>query len=250
MLTFAHDFYDHYQVALYYAQQKIYYILSLNIDQFRFSTSIILFCCGIFTSFTPCFISLVPLSLAYINTQSLNAKKNNKNIFICGILTSLLLLIFLLNSFHYQYAHYINNIPIISALILCFISLNLLQILNFSNIFLSLNLDILSFSNLDSQFFIQNYVIGFLIGLSALPCSTSIIFVVIFWLSHFLNIAIYYAYLFIYILGCIISLLCILNLTISYSQIYIVKFTWDLIIPLSGCIMLTLSLFNLLEKIM
>lgn len=249
MLTLAPNFYDRYQVALYYAQQKIYYILSLNIDQFRLSTSIVLFLCGIFTSFTPCFISLVPLSVAYLNTQSVNSKKINKNIFICGILTSLLLLIFLLNSFHYQYVHYINNIPIISALILCFVSLNLLQILNFSNFFLSLNPGTLSFSRFDSKFFIQNYTIGLFIGLSSLPCSTSIIFVVLFWLSHFFNIFIYYLYLFIYISGCIISLLCILNLTINYSQIYIVKFAWDLIIPISGSVMLTLSLFNLLEKI-
>nr|QCI06495.1 Thiol:disulfide interchange protein [Erythroglossum lusitanicum] len=238
--------YNNYEIILYNLEQKIYDLLSLQINSFTVFISFLILCIGLLTSFTPCFISLLPLTVAYINTR--NKSNFSKNIFFCGLITSLCFIIFISNFININYSYYINSIPIFSSLILLLISLNLLQIFNFSYYFTFINI-FLSGININNLFF-KSYFFGCLIGFSTFPCSTSIIMLFIFWLSHATNFFILLFYLVIYLLGCILPFILFVNLSINYIESFFIFYLWNWIVPISGSIILFMSLFSLLEKIL
>nr|QCI07813.1 Thiol:disulfide interchange protein [Pleonosporium borreri] len=231
----------------YSFQNKLSYLLSINVYNFNLYILLFFFILGIVTSLNPCFISILPIMIAYINSSQ-NIKKNNL-IFILGLMTTLLFTSILINLFNTKYIHYLYNIPIVSSIILCIISLNMLQILKLSGF----NIGLLKIFNLVPNVnndYIYRYFSGFLIGLSNLPCSSSIIFIVFFWLSHTNNFLYTSLYFISYILGYIVSLLFLLNIAVQSINISIISSIWDIIIPLSSTCILFLSTFNIFEKIL
>nr|QCI08707.1 Thiol:disulfide interchange protein [Sphondylothamnion multifidum] len=241
-----YNFFESYEVYFYSWQQQWYSLLIVSISHFQLSSVCIVILFGIFTSLTPCFISIIPLSLAYVS--SFNKDYMSKNIFILGITSSTLLIMLLINIFNYQYIKYIDSLPVISCLILCFIGLNFLQIIDLfrANTFFTKYLN--SWNNSNS-IQLYNYLTGCIVGLSALPCSSSIIFIVSFWLLNSINLMLSLTYLFFYSFGYLISMFFIFNIVFNYTKISVIASIWDYFIPISGFMILTISLLNLLEKL-
>lgn len=243
------NIYNSYEVIVYNLQQKIYYLLSLELSLFNPFIFILIFCSGILTSFTPCFLAILPLSISYLNigTDSRDSNNISKNIFISGLITSLLIILLLANFISYQYYSYIATIPLLSSFILILLSCNLMQILNFSYFFSLINNSINTIYT--DNIFLKNYLLGFIVGFGIFPCSTSVLLVFVFWVNHSTNLFLLFYYLLIYLLGCILPFILILNIAISYIQSNIILSIWRFLIPFSGSIMLFFSLFSFLEKL-
>nr|YP_009295197.1 hypothetical protein BI108_pgp006 [Dasya binghamiae]AOH77209.1 hypothetical protein [Dasya binghamiae] len=244
-MLYSFNFWHQYEFLLYNLQQNILSVLFIKINTLSPLVIFLLLFTGILTSITPCFLSIIPLSISYININ----KKNYiyKNIFILGILTSLFLVICITAFINYNYITYIARIPFLSFFILILISLNLLQILNFS-----FNLKIFNFNKFNffnRNILLNTYFSGFIIGLSSVPCSSPIVLLINFWLHYSNNILFFLLYLMFYSLGCFIPFIIIFNFLINYLEFYILGYIWNLIIPFAGSIILSFSIFFFLEKI-
>lgn len=234
-----------YEFILYNLQQLISSLLFIKINSLNWSIILLLLFAGFLTSLTPCFLSILPLSISYIN-----AERNNylyKNFFIAGIITSVLFFLIISNFINYSYLVYLSRLPFLSFIILILISLNLLQIVDFSYYFQIFNNQRIysSYSNK----FLQNYIIGLIIGFSTIPCSSPIVLLVNFWLHLSNNILFFILYFSLYFCGCIIPFIVIFYFVINIFQTYVLIYIWNIMIPLSGFFILSFSVLFFLEKI-
>nr|QCI07624.1 Thiol:disulfide interchange protein [Nitophyllum punctatum] len=236
-------FYNNFEIFTYGIEQNIAYLLSLNIKFFSPTILILLLLSGILTSMNPCLISILPISMSYINSRKLVGA--SKILFVIGLFTSISLVIIFIRFLSLQYFLYFINIPLISFCVLLILSLNLLQILDISALFSWMQIN--SSYNIDLK--IESYLIGFFIGLSSLPCSTSIMFIINFWLSRSFDLFVSIIYFFCYLLGCLCPFIIIFNIEFNSSQVYFISYIWNLIVPISGAFILMISLLSLMEKI-
>nr|YP_009391369.1 thiol:disulfide interchange protein [Platysiphonia delicata]ARW59513.1 thiol:disulfide interchange protein [Platysiphonia delicata] len=234
-----------YNFVFYNLQRYVISILSLNKSTLNPVIFICLLACGTFTSITPCFISLVPLSTVYINSSSNNFL--SKNVFTLGLFTSFLVSVIIINLVSFRYLSYISNLPFFSSLILFTFSLNLLQILSFSDLLPSFNTNLVKMEYLG--FVLRQYITGFTIGLSMFPCSSPVIIIINFWLIHSSNLVFYTIYLLCYLFGSILPFIVVFSISLDYFKIYFVSNSWNLIAQFSGFIILSFSTFSLLEKV-
>lgn len=240
------SFLSYFEIVLYNLHHKIAFLLIEATSSFQIKTFFLFFFAGLLTILNPCFISIVPLSVSYLNSYK---QQIYKNIFILGLVTSILVTILVTNLISFNYFIYLIRIPLLSLVILILLSLNLLQILNFSFYFSIPGINtkwIVSKSNL----WIQCYLIGLLIGLTTVPCSSPILTIIHFWLHSSSKIFILLIYLSSYFIGCILPLLSILYIFINYWQARILVYISNTINPLMGFLTLTCSLFFLLEKVL
>jgi len=233
-----------YQLFLYDLQQKIAFLLFFKITYINFSVLAIFFIAGILTSLTPCFISLLPLSLSYLSFS--NQFKINKRFFILGLFSNLLFIIVSINFISYHYIFYLMHISFISFFVLLIISLSLLQIIDLSLVFKSI---FINNNILKVNFNVNSYMMGLLIGFTTLPCSTPIIILINFCLYHADTLFFSLVFLFFYLLGCVSSFIFIFNVIINYLSTYVISFIWNIISPLMGFIILFISLLFFFEKI-
>nr|YP_009399033.1 thiol:disulfide interchange protein [Taenioma perpusillum]ARW68430.1 thiol:disulfide interchange protein [Taenioma perpusillum] len=241
MINFSYD----YDIYLFSLQQKI--TSSIFLSNIIFSPLILfLFMfAGFLTTINPCFLSLVPLSISYINSSE--DKKKYKNIFVFGLFTSFVIIILLSTIFSYNSFKYLVNIPFISFFILIVLSLNLLQVINFNYFLVKINFDNILLHN--DFFYIKNYATGLIIGFSSIPCSSPVILLIHFLLSNYNNILLVIIYLISYFLGCIITLVLFFYLFVDYLQLNFFQSIWSLVTPLAGFCILTSSLFFFLEAV-
>nr|YP_009398606.1 thiol:disulfide interchange protein [Kuetzingia canaliculata]ARW67792.1 thiol:disulfide interchange protein [Kuetzingia canaliculata] len=243
MLSFfiERHFFDKYQVLIYTLQHNLYKILSLKNSTSDFSSIFIFFFLGITTILTPCLISVIPLILSYLNSE--DSYKIHRSLFIVGLMSSLIFVIF--------FGHLLNisllirNLPILSYIIFILISLNLMRILDLS-FFLNFIYSIFSFIRQD-DLNTKSYFMGLLIGISSMPCNTSIIFLVTTWLGNISNNLLLLLYLSCYLSGCFLPLIIILNGGFNYKNNSIFSSMWNLLISLSGSFMFILSFLSLLR---
>nr|WGH12963.1 thiol:disulfide interchange protein [Echinothamnion sp.] len=243
MLIFLYDFFDKYYSLLYSLQLHLSYLLFKFNDEQNIFFLILIFLFGLLTVFTPCFISILPLALSYLNSN-----KNyslNMSLFIAGLLTSFIGLITLSNLVGFSVFTY--KLPTLSDLILVIVALDIMKILNISKLMRSLNLNIPMYFNHNS--ILQSYLTGVVIGSTSLPCNTSILIIVTYLLHNIHDVFLVFLYLFFYLIGCILPLLLILNIRFNYQNFSILFLVWKLIFPLSGSFLFIFSCFSLLKSI-
>uniref|UniRef100_UPI003003749F thiol:disulfide interchange protein n=1 Tax=Anunuuluaehu liula TaxID=3049639 RepID=UPI003003749F len=245
IILIMNNFLYFFEIQVYYLQQIIYNFLSSELHNFTPYIFMLLLTGGLLTSINPCSISILPLSVSYID----NKKNNhiNKYTFIAGLISSLIIIFslsILLNNYYYKL---ILNIPIFSSIIIIIIGLNFLKIFNLN--FFTIN--ILQFHpfnfNIDSNF--SNFIIGLMFGLSSCSCSTPILATLLFWLSNTHNILSGIIYILCYMLGYIIPLFILIEITINYTKIKIISQIWNYLMPVSGSFILGIGLFSLLNHI-
>nr|YP_009326585.1 thiol:disulfide interchange protein [Membranoptera platyphylla]AMJ16842.1 thiol:disulfide interchange protein [Membranoptera platyphylla] len=246
-MSFIFNLWYGYEISLYYLQQKIASFLFLEITTIKPIIVLVLFFSGILTSVTPCFISIVPLSISYINSNS--DGYNYKNILLLGICTSLFIVIFSMSFVNYSFFLFFKGIPFISFFTLMLIALDLLQVLNFSNYLNSFYVNNLNKKKTYNNLIIKSYFTGCIIGFTTVPCSSPIILLINFWLHHSDQILFSFIYLIIYLMGSIIPLFFIFNVILNYIQLYILSYVWNTIIPFMGCFLLSISTFLFLDKL-
>nr|YP_010951674.1 Thiol:disulfide interchange protein [Laurencia elata]WMP12613.1 Thiol:disulfide interchange protein [Laurencia elata] len=236
--------FDKYQVFLYLLYNNIYQFLRINYSSANFFFIPVFICMGILTVLTPCFISMFPILITYISSTT-NQVLNNA-LFVLGVMSSVFFTLLISNSINLY--SFVYKLPILSSLFLICIALNLMQVLDllFVPEMLYSRLNRIETFNIN----LQSYITGILIGFASAPCNTSIILLFTFLLKHESNNLFVLLYLFVYLLGCFLVLITLLNLKINFnnSNFYYLTLLWDLIFPLSGSILFIFSLLLFLRK--
>ena len=227
------------EVLFYSLQQNLFQVISYELNHFKINIFMLLFTAGIFTSINPCLISIIPISIYH------TAESKNKNKFILGLFSSIIAIIMLALIVNNYYQKLIKNAPIFSSLLMIIIGLNLLNILRFQDIHLSTN----NIHKTKLHLPLKNCIIRFIIGLSSSTCSTPMLINILFWISYSNNLLLGITYLCFYLIGYVLPLLLLINISISSAKLNIINKIWNYFITSIGSIMLSLGIFSLLETI-
>nr|YP_009392185.1 thiol:disulfide interchange protein [Osmundaria fimbriata]ARW60747.1 thiol:disulfide interchange protein [Osmundaria fimbriata] len=241
-VLFTRYFLDRYEVFIYSLQYSLYQLLSWQNSIGYWWFICIFFCVGLTTIFTPCFISMLPLIFSYLNSNG--SYQISKSFFIFGVVNSVLFM-FLVSHFFNLY-FLVNKLSILSHLLLLLISLNLMQIIDFSFLLKIFYLNFPS-KTMRYNFPAQSYLVGLIIGVSSIPCNTSIIFLVTSWLSRISNVFFLFIYLFVYLLGCLLPLIIIFSIKYTYKSFSRFTFIWNILVSSGGSFIFVSSLLSLLK---
>nr|YP_010196060.1 thiol:disulfide interchange protein [Gracilaria caudata]UAD83457.1 thiol:disulfide interchange protein [Gracilaria caudata] len=226
----------------YQIEQNLFTVLTSQINNAHPIIFILLIFGGLFTSFNPCLLSIIPTSLSYIYGEKLTNK--NKQIFILGILSSITFSIAIFQVFHKEYEYLLHVFPVLSYIMTIIISLNLLQIFEFNK---GLNVINNSYKKLSFIPLLYNYITGFIIGISSTSCTVPILLIIIFWISSCKSWFLGTIYTLIYLLSYTLPIYLIINNSIKFNQLNKWPLMWNNINLFSGCIMLGYSTFSLLN---
>lgn len=227
----------------YYIQQTIYQFLSFELKEPTLYTIVLLFIGGLLTSFNPCFISINPIIISYINYNKKNP--NYKFMILTGLISSFVTLIIfgiILNNYS---KIIILNTPIFTSSLIIVIGLNFLNIINLN----SLNSIILKYNIFYKSTNIPSFILGFIFGLSSCSCSTPILASLTIWLHHNQNFVLGIAYIIIYTLGYITPVIILIEITNIYNKITAITKIWRFFTPLSGSFCISIGFFSLLENL-
>nr|WMP11759.1 Thiol:disulfide interchange protein [Laurencia australis]WMP11970.1 Thiol:disulfide interchange protein [Laurencia australis] len=243
-MFYSTQIFDKYQVFLYLLYNNIYQFLRINYSSTNFFFIPLFMCMGILTVLTPCFISMFPILVTYINSTT-NQVLNNI-LFILGVMSSVLFTVLISNYINLYF--FVYKLPILSSIFLIYIALNLMQVVDLLFVPKMLYSRLNQIENLNTN--LQSYVTGTIIGFASAPCNTSIILLFTFLLKHVNSNLFVLFYLFVYLLGCFLVLTTLLNFKIDFNNknFYYLTLLWDLIFPLSGSILLIFSLLLFLRK--
>lgn len=240
---------DYYEMLIYDLYQKLYIFIDLQTYSFSVMVAVSLMLFGLLTSFTPCFISLLPLTMSYVGSKY--KSYINKNCFVLGFIGSFLLMIFL--SHFVSFYSFFKKIPLLSSFFLLLISLNLLQIVDLMPLlyfFYPKNLLLLKYN-----ITLESCITGFLIGITTIPCNASSIFIVVWALNHASKVFDFVVYLAMYFLGCFLPLLIIvfnannMNFNLRLKNSYILSFINEIVFSFGSSLIFIFSLLSLLKKI-
>lgn len=234
---------DKYYMFFYYFQYYFTDLLSSSSNFNIFIMVFIFFILGTITIFTPCFIALLPIGISYIAVK--NNSLSNIFIFVCGLLTSFLSFICFTSLISaYTIA---NKIPLISNFFLFLMSLDLMNIINFSEISSLFNIQMNT--SVNQSDFVQNYLSGLLIGLSSLPCSTSVIAIFSFLTRNIDKPFLLSLYTLAYLCGLVFILLLLFSFNLYASRINLLSYFWKSFAYSGGSIIFIISLFSLMKGI-
>lgn len=235
------SFVDQYSLFMYSLQQYFIRNFMLTHTYYRPVLYLVFTCLGFITVLTPCFFSMLPIIFLSISVRN----NSDSRLFYCvlGLVTSFCIFIFITHSF--SSISIFSQLPILSYLILIIFSLDFMKVVNLSSLYYSL-VSIVNFSY-SQTVNMSTYIIGVLIGLSSLPCSTPVILVVDFLLFNNSNVFFVILSILCYFLGFILSLLCILNLKFLYNKFKWFSVFWDSFIPTSGSLLFIITLSSFLK---
>lgn len=231
---------------LYLLEQKIYSVLYIELNYPKPILFLSLLFAGLLTSLSPCLLSIIPASLSYIWGEKVGGQ--NKNAFLLGILGSSNAVILFTHMLNEQCSKLLHIFPLLSAIAAIYVSLNLMQIFNFSNKFSALKKffgkPLLKLSRLG----IVDCFAGILLGAGSIPCSIYVILIVSTWISSCEHLLLGLSYIGTYLAGYTLSLYLLINLS-CYFKAKLAKTmqAWESITLLSGSSMLAVSTFSLLK---
>lgn len=231
--------YNYITILFYLLQKQIYLSLLSESNQFNILKAISLLSLGIFTSITPCFLSVAPLLISYISFL-------RKKIFYSGLLSSFIIIIITFYYGSYQLRNIFTSLPIFIAIFFIILGINLLGIVNFS-----IDINFFQFHQLHQlNVLVQSYLLGCFIGFSALPCNASLILTTVLWLSKIDSIIQACINLIIYIFGCLLPFILILYIPINSLKVNKFVDLWSFIISLLAFIILSTNSFILFQEIL
>tara|TARA_Y100000589_G_scaffold84682_1_gene78659 strand:+ start:2995 stop:3657 length:663 start_codon:yes stop_codon:yes gene_type:complete len=207
------------------------------------STYLLIFAAGLLTSLGPCSISLLPLTIAYIG-GSKNKKNNLKIINFCvGVILSMIFLGAIsgfLGRIYGQLPIFFTKVVAIFAIVM---GLNLLGFIKFQ------------FPNTPNFEFLEKkvspllapIVTGAAFGLASSPCITPVLATLLAWVSQTKDPVISIVYLFFFGLGQIIPVLIVGITTDNLKKLLEFRKYSQVIPSLSGLILITLGVLNIIS---
>ena len=208
----------------------------------------VVFVAGLFTSFTPCMLSMLPITIGYIGgyeDKSRLKPTTQSTWFALGLATTMAGLGIAAAAIGKVYGQIGIGLPIIVSIIAILMGLNLLE---------ALPLKMPNWGGIDwiSQELppeIRSYLAGLSFGLVASPCSTPVLASLLGWVANTQDLTLGGLMLLAYTLGYVTPLIIVGTFTTSLKKVLKLRRWSTWINPVSGVLLLGFGIFSLMSRI-
>lgn len=203
---------------------------------------------GLLTSLTPCMLSMLPLTVAYIGgSDQANQRAGWRQSlgFALGLASTLALLGVGAASLGKIYGQIGVGLPLVVSGVAILMGLNLLEIvpLRFPT------LGATDWIRADFPPLVRAYLIGLTFGLIASPCSTPVLATLLAWVASTQDLLLGAILLLAYTLGYVIPLVIAGSFTATLKQWLALRSWSQWLTPISGAILLSFGVFSLLTRL-
>ncbi|WP_324282376.1 cytochrome c biogenesis protein CcdA [Cyanobacterium aponinum UTEX 3221] len=229
---------------LYYLQQFANELVNNQLHQVSIFSFLIIFVTGLITSLTPCMLSMLPLTIAYIGGYESKGRLSSflqSAYFALGLATTLALLGVFAALLGRVYGQIGTGLPIFVSAIAILMGLNLLEIVP------------LKFPNWDASNWVKDnfpnslksYLLGLTFGLIASPCSTPVLITLLAFVASSENIFLSSLLLVSYAIGYVFPLILAGTFTGTLKSLLNLRVITQWINPISGAILLIFGIYSL-----
>lgn len=232
---------------LYHLQQLAEQLVATQLNHLSLFSVVIILFTGLITSLTPCMLSMLPLTIAYIGGYENKGKFASflqSSYFALGLATTLAILGVFAALLGKVYGQIGIGLPILVSSIAIIMGLNLLDIIP------------LKFPNWDTSNWIKDnfpnslksYVLGLTFGLIASPCSTPVLITLLAYIANSKNLVIGAIFLISYAIGYVFPLILAGTFTGTLKSFLNLRIITQWINPLSGAVLLIFGIFSLASR--
>nr|YP_009739006.1 cytochrome c biogenesis protein transmembrane region [Palmaria decipiens]QIC19445.1 cytochrome c biogenesis protein transmembrane region [Palmaria decipiens] len=227
------------ELYIFFVQQSLNQLVSQQINSVTIISSVIIFTGGVLTSFNPCMLSTLPLTLAYLSQHKASS------LYYLNFITGLMLSLLITSSFFLIVQHssliILNTLPILRPLMLITTGLSLLKLINIPNI----GRRSLS-SHHKSKYPLQEvFWAGLFLGFTLSPCSAPIFITLLTWITYTRKLAIGAFFVSIYMFGYIFPILLSMVSVYFLKKIQSCSTQMYSIVPFSGFVITTTGMFSI-----
>ena len=235
-------------IQLYHLQQFANQLVNSQLNHISFLSVGVIFITGLLTSLTPCMLSMLPLTVAYIGGYENKGKFSSflqSTYFALGLATTLAILGIFAALLGKVYGQIGTGLPIFVSAIAIIMGLNLLEVIP------------LKFPDWGGSDWIQenipsslkSYLLGVTFGLVASPCSTPVLITLLAYLGSSKNIALSSIMLISYAMGYVSPLVLAGTFTGTIKSFLNLRQITQWINPISGAILLVFGIFSLTSRL-
>ncbi|GAB1544353.1 cytochrome c biogenesis protein CcdA [Scytonema sp. NUACC21] len=236
------------QTRLYELEQFADALVSNQLTHLSWLSIGIIFFAGLLTSLTPCMLSMLPITIAYIGGYEAKNRFQGaaqSTWFALGLATTLAGLGIVAAFVGKVYGQVGIGLPIIVSIIAILMGLNLLE---------ALPLQLPSFGSTEwiSQELPQGvraYCIGLSFGVVASPCSTPVLASLLSWVAQTQDLVLGAVLLLCYTAGYVVPLILAGTFTASIKRLLELRRLSSWINPISGVLLIGFGVFSLISRI-
>ncbi len=236
------------QTKLYYLEQFANNLVNNQLNHLSWISIGIIIMAGLLTSLTPCMLSMLPITIAYIGGYESKGRLQaaTQSIwFSLGLATTLAGLGIIAASLGKVYGQIGIGLPIIVSIIAIIMGLNLLEIIPLN--LPSLNNTDWIVDELPKSF--RSYLLGATFGLVASPCSTPVLATILAWVANSQDWVVGGVLLLGYTLGYVAPLILAGTFTASLKKLLELRQFSSWINPISGGLLISFGVFSLLSRL-
>lgn len=236
------------QLQLYNLQQFANSLVSSQLLHLSFVSIGIIFLAGLLTSLTPCMLSMLPLTVAYIGGYENQGRLQSfiqSSWFAFGLATTLGGLGIVAASLGRVYGQIGVGLPIAVSIIAILMGLNLLELLPLR--FPSLGTT--EWIKADFPPALRSYLLGLTFGLVASPCSTPVLATLLAWVASTQDLVLGTGLLLAYAIGYVMPLIMVGTFTGSLKKLLELRQWSSWINLISGTILISFGVFSLLSRL-
>lgn len=236
------------QLQLYRLEQFANHLVSYQLEEINLVSVGVIFLAGLLTSFSPCMLSMLPITIGYMGGYTTESKWKaalQSTWFTLGLATTLAGLGLIAAGFGKVYGQVGWGLPVIVSIVAILMGLNLLEIIP---------LQLPSWGgtewispNLPQG--VRSYLIGLSFGLVASPCSTPVLATLLAWVAKTGNLGLGAMLLLAYALGYATPLVIAGTFTATIKSLLQLRSWGAWINPLSGTLLLGFGVFSLLLRL-
>jgi len=242
------SYFQTWQIQLYELEQFANTLVSTQLTHLSWGSIGVIFAAGLFTSLTPCMLSMLPITIGYIGGYETKGRLQAalaSTWFSLGLATTLAGLGILAAWLGRVYGQVGIGLPIAVSIIAILMGLNLLE---------ALPLQLPSFGNLDwiSKDLpdgVRSYLIGLTFGVVASPCSTPVLATLLAWIATTQDLILGGVLLLSYTVGYVAPLILAGTFTASIKKLLELRRWSGWINPVSGALLVGFGVFSLLSRL-
>lgn len=236
------------QNQAYQLEQLANKLVSTQLTHLSWMSLAIIFGAGLLTSLTPCMLSMLPITIAYIGGYETKGKFQGivQSIwFALGLATTLAALGIFAASLGKVYGQIGIGLPVFVSLIAILMGLNLLELVPLN--FPSLGETDWITEELPSG--IRSYSLGLTFGLIASPCSTPVLATLLAWVATKQDLVLGGVLLLAYTVGYVMPLILAGTFTTTLKKLLELRRWSAWINPVSGVLLIGFGTFSLLSRL-
>ncbi|MBD2727576.1 sulfite exporter TauE/SafE family protein [Nostoc sp. FACHB-892] len=240
--------FDNLQTQIYQLEQFANSLVSNQLTHLSVVSVGIIFAAGLFTSLTPCMLSMLPITIGYIGGYEAKSRVQaaaQSTWFALGLATTLAGLGIIAGFVGKVYGQVGIGLPIIVSIIAILMGLNLLEALPLQ--FPSLGET--NWISPDLPAGLRSYLLGLTFGLVASPCSTPVLASLLGWIANTQDLILGAVLLLSYTAGYVAPLILAGTFTASIKKLLELRRWSGWINPVSGALLVGFGVFSLISRI-